>query len=285
MELSDLRGRRLRVPPNVMIVGAQKAGTTSLHEWLRQADPDTSMSQPKELHFFDHGGHVDNGRLARYERHFQPASVRGESTPIYLFYPGALERIKATYPNMKIVVVLRNPVTRAYSHYWHEVRIGWERLPYLSALERSPKDVDDTSYLRHYSYVERGLYSGQIGRALDLFGSGNVLICKFEQMLSDPVRAVNDVLQFVDPSVRPIESLQLERQLRGGMPSSWRLVRAVSRMHEWAGTSIVPGRVMNFTMRGNKYPAMSAEEYAVTRDLILAKDEGVLDYYPELAKA
>ena len=109
-----------------MVVGAQKAGTTSLYHYLNQHD-DIFMPNEKELHFFDTNEPISDNRFNKYLKRFRTRKEylgKGEATPIYMFYPHTLEKIKAFFPELKIIIVIRNPARRAYSHYWYEVTRG-----------------------------------------------------------------------------------------------------------------------------------------------------------------
>jgi hypothetical protein len=114
------------VLPNLIVIGAAKCGTTSLHEYL-DAHPEISMSREKELHFFVEEKNWSKG-LAWYESHFDPASaVRGESSPGYTAFPlyrGVAERLGQTIPDAKLVYLVRDPVDRIVSHYTHRT-ITW----------------------------------------------------------------------------------------------------------------------------------------------------------------
>ena len=107
--------------PDFVVIGAQKAGTTSLYRMLRK-HPQVHMPRTKELHYFDF--HYERGpewyaaqfRPGRWERR------RGEATPNYMWGPLARQRLIADLPSARIIAILRNPVDRAYSHYWHDRR-------------------------------------------------------------------------------------------------------------------------------------------------------------------
>jgi len=128
-------------------VGAQKAGTSSLYSYMVQ-HPQVLPAARKEIHYFDR--HYDKG-LRWYRRHF-PLRARlsserlsGEASPYYLFHPHAPRRIAETLPDARILMLLRNPANRAISHYFHEARVGREKLPLrgnyspLSAAYSSPE--------------------------------------------------------------------------------------------------------------------------------------------------
>ena len=117
--------------PTFVIAGAQKCGTTSLAAALRQ-HRQVHVSRPKELHFFDRPlrARAASGTPTQFSPRDRHAQI-GEATPVYLDDPVARERLIQTLPDAKIVIILRNPVDRAYSHYWHKRRLGSEPLATL----------------------------------------------------------------------------------------------------------------------------------------------------------
>src|SRR5688572_14326389 len=113
--------------PDFLIVGAMRSGTTSLHKYL-QAHPDVFVASGKEVHFFDRR----YGRgLDWYRSRFAGVTterVVGEATPAYMYDENAIARIAHDLPDARLIVVLRNPVDRAYSHYWRNRSRGRENL-------------------------------------------------------------------------------------------------------------------------------------------------------------
>lgn len=172
--------------PTFIIAGAMRSGTTSLNGYLRE-HPDVAVSQPKEVHFFDHN--FDRG-IDWYLEHF--GAVRGEmavgeATPDYLYHPAAMERIAATIPDVKLLVLLRNPVERAYSHYWHNRSRGRETLEFSRAVAAEPERISTDERSRaFFSYVDRGRYREQIDRVYDWFPRDRILIQTFEDLSHRP---------------------------------------------------------------------------------------------------
>ena len=174
-----------------LIAGVQKGGTTALYDYLGE-EPGLSLSAPKEVHFFDDEA-IDWARpdYARYHGHFGPADgrLRGEATPIYLYWPNALERIRAYNPAMRFVVMLRDPVERAWSHWRMEYARGAETRPFawcvregrLRLFEAEPWGVH-----REFSYVERGYYGEQLERLFALFPREQALVLRAEDLRRDP---------------------------------------------------------------------------------------------------
>jgi hypothetical protein len=163
----------------LIIVGAQKCGTTTLYEHLATSEYFAS-SKVKELHYFDN---IEAPEINDYVAQFsETAGSRCylESTPSYLYLPDAPERLNDTLAgkNVKIVVCLRDPVKRAYSHYQMNVRRQQETDSFDTAFHRMSTHPMD-------SYFHRGLYSEQIARYIDLFGKESVLVLEMEKDFKD----------------------------------------------------------------------------------------------------
>jgi Sulfotransferase domain len=199
------RWRRL---PDFLIAGAQKSGTTSLYDYICR-HPDVDTAAAKGIHYFEE--HYRRG-LRWYRSRFPirgAARLSGEATPAYLFYPVVPERVARDLPTARIIVVLRNPVERAYSHYQHERAIGVENLPLDAALsaederlqgevERIRADADYVSLpLLHYSYRSRGLYAEQLQRWLMLVPKDRLLVLQAEQLFADPASVMEKTLSFL----------------------------------------------------------------------------------------
>lgn len=167
-----------------LIAGTQRGGTTTLVEYLLQ-HPDVFIPKKKELHFFDteklwQAGAPD---YARYRRDFADAPagrLLGDATPIYMYWEPALPRIRDYNPAMKFVILLRNPITRAYSHWNHERLAGREKLSFREALAAEPERTRLAAplQLRHSSYVDRGMYTRQLERLWDFFPSAQTLVLR-----------------------------------------------------------------------------------------------------------
>lgn len=208
----------LRVSPDFIIIGAQKCGTTSLYNYLIQ-HPCIFPAFRKELNFFDIGFQRGNLWYRSYfptafyktykERIYNQNTITGEATPQYLFHPLAAERIAQTLPNAKFIVLLRNPVTRAFSHFNHMKVRGFESLSFEEALERESSIMKAelekinqnrcyhcTDFLNH-SYVSRGIYIDQLKRWMIFFPREQFLFIKYEDFTTDPATSFRDALNFL----------------------------------------------------------------------------------------
>ena len=214
--------------PDFIIVGAQKSGTTSLFHYLSQ-HPQLVPACEKELHFFDDGLDEASNNYKKgggwYGAHFaRKDQLNGgqktfEATPLYLFHPYSAARIAKLLPATKIIVVLRNPVERAISHYFHERRLGFESLPVLQAMENEDKRLEDSLSkglynsmpFIHFSYKTRGLYKEQLVRYFQYFGENQIHIIQNERLLIETDRVLVDLFKFIGVDAN-IEIKSLERR-------------------------------------------------------------------------
>lgn len=202
--------------PNFLIVGAGKSGTTSLYHYLRQ-HPDICMASKKEPKFFmDWRGSVKT--LSDYEALFSGCARRkalGEATVNYLYDKEAPLRIRETLPDVKIIIILRNPSEMIFAMWRHMSRLGkrGEWLSFRDAVEAEPKRMSDPNFRdRHkdcyhgnFYYFDHGLYYNQVKRYMDGFGRDNVRVYIFEDFKKDPLSTCRDIFNFlgVDEKFEP----------------------------------------------------------------------------------
>ena len=180
--------------PNFMCIGAAKSGTTTLYDILRQHN-DIFIPSFKEPHFFDIPSVYENGLkwyLKTYFSNVKNEKCIGDFTPTYLFEKEAPKRIfNYLGPDMKFIVILRNPVDRAYSHYLHSKRDEHEHLNFEEAILTKPDERDYLTFLRR-SYIEQGQYFDMLSRYLEFFSKENFLMLNFEE---DIVNTKDDTLE------------------------------------------------------------------------------------------
>jgi hypothetical protein len=207
-----------RLTPSFIIVGGQRCGTTSLYNYLTQ-HPCIVPAIRKEIHFFDF--HYSKG-LSWYRAHFPTRSyacyvehlrrgrvICGEASPYYLFHPAVPRRIFSLLPTVKLIVLLRNPVERAYSHYQHERRMGHEPLSFEEALDAEPvrlhgekerllveENYQSFNY-QHYSYTARGMYADQLQNWASAFPQNQLLILQSEKFLADTGACLKTIANFL----------------------------------------------------------------------------------------
>ncbi len=218
----ELAGRTL---PTFLIVGAAKAGTTSLYEYLAQ-HPAVFLPKYKEPHYFVNGYGFD---LDAYLALFNGAAgkeARGEGSTSYLYCPESPAWIRDVLGPVKILILLRDPAERAFSLYSWMAMEGFEDAgTFEEALRREPARQTDEEFIRHnpefypdYWYYSSGLYSEQVKRYYDTFGRGQVKVWLFEDLVKTPARVCTETFEFlgVDPTFSP----RLEVHNRSSMPWS-----------------------------------------------------------------
>jgi hypothetical protein len=206
----------LRMLPNFLIVGAQRAGTTSLYNYLAQHPDVGRVRLGKGVHYFDTNAEQS---MAWYRSHFpldarklpipgRPSNV-GEGAPYYMFHPAVGARIDDALPGVKLIAILRDPVERAHSQWAHETARGFETLPFEEALQAeagrlageeqrllaSPGAYSHSH--QHHSYVARGQYAPQIERLWQRFGKDRVLVIPAKRLFERPAEAFADTLSFL----------------------------------------------------------------------------------------
>lgn len=213
----------LRGSPDFVIIGAKRGGTTSLYNYLLE-HPSISALFPGRQHI--KGIHYFDSQYARgprwYSSHFPlevagrqlarpwtSSAITGEASPYYLFHPLAAQRLRSEVPGARIIVALRDPVERAYSHYKERVRHGAEPLSFEDALEAEPdrlsgeaeRIVNEPGYLskahEDHSYLTQGRYLDMLPRWFELFPSEQFHIVASEEFYADPGRIVNEVWSFL----------------------------------------------------------------------------------------
>ena len=193
--------------PNFFIVGAAKAGTTSLHAYLGK-HPEVFTSALKEPHYFasfEFKPEFDNFLpVVRDSRAYQELfrgseghKAVGEASPSYLCDPDAAALIKSAIPDARIIISLRNPVQRAFSHYLMEYHSGRESLPFDKAVQADLSRCEK-GWGVSFQYVELGLYADQVERYLTAFGRSRVLVILFEDLIRDTPSVMRRIAEFLD---------------------------------------------------------------------------------------
>ena len=211
--------------PNLLIVGAAKSGTTSLHNYLKQ-HPDFFMTDHKEPHFLINNEigvkrvHKAVTNLSDYQKMFEDASeykYRGESSVMYLPFPDITIRNIKKYLNedVKIIIMLRNPVERAFAGYLHNVRYNTsENLSFKEAIEKSEERYHKTNDMTPDTrYLHVGMYYNQVKKYMDEFGM-NVHVVIYDDFVSNINRSLKRVFDFL--KVNNIKIDTSERHMVGG---------------------------------------------------------------------
>jgi hypothetical protein len=237
-----------RLAPSFLIVGGQRCGTTSLHRALIAHPVVAGPVLHKGVNYFDlnyqrgpawYRGHFPLLSSARRRAgnwsvgSGEPQAM--ESCGYYLYHPLAMPRIARDLPGVRLIVMVRNPVERAFSAYKHGIARGFETETFERALELEPERLAgeaerlaaDPGYQshahRHHAYVARGRYVEQLGPVVDLFGADFVHVVQSEDFFTSPAEVYDDVLDFLGlPAWLPSSFDQHNARPSDPMPESVR---------------------------------------------------------------
>jgi Sulfotransferase family len=243
--------------PDFLVIGAPKAGTTALHAALAR-HPELYMSPIKEPKFFLSDGpppakggpgdaltyreHV--WRRADYEALFDPApagTLRGESTPLYLYDRAAMQRIRQTLPDAKLIVIVRDPVERAHSNWTHLWSAGLEPIgDFVRACGEEQRRID-AGWASFWPYVGLGRYGRQLEYLFTLFPREQVLVLRYRRLVDEPGRAMDRICDFLGVETGVLT--EIPRQNVTSHPEPTLAHRAVS-LAQRAGNAVgglIPG--------------------------------------------
>jgi hypothetical protein len=224
--------------PDFLIIGAQRCGTTSLYRYLEKHPQVIGAAPSKGVHYFD----VHHERSLRwYRAHFPTrrrrhragkGAVTGEASPYYVFHPHGPDRVRAAVPNVRLILMLRDPVVRAFSQYQQEYARGFDDAEtFEQALELEPgrlagereRMLADPGYdspaMQHYAYVARGEYAMQLEAWRARFDPDQLLVIQAEEFFADPGTTYGSVLEFLGLPVpaRPPQFKAHNARPAGGM--------------------------------------------------------------------
>ena len=203
--------------PRFLGLGVQKGGTTSLQRLLEQ-HPNVFLPRTKELHYFSL--HYAKGE-AWYRTHFDEAAAQqlcGEITPYYVFHPEAPKRISQLLPQAKLIVLLRDPVNRALSQYFHSKRLGLEPLELEKALKAEDSRLSGANEVlihpggRHqshqeHSYLSRSRYEKQLPIWQNIYPKKQLLVLRSEDLFEQPELVWERVLKFLELPLIPLPAI------------------------------------------------------------------------------
>lgn len=207
--------------PDFIIIGAQKAGTTALYFMLKGHSL-IAGANTKEIHYFDNDGWYSPRKLYEYHAEYplpfeaKKNSLFFEATPSYLYHPLVAKRLYDYNPDIKLIIVLRDPAYRALSAwnmYHHHFKSGPQKYlhderSFSEAITDDLKKIEtDNYYSTHKGYIKRGLYYEQIEEYLKYFDSGQILVVDYNELkyqVSEPVKKICSFLKI------PSENLYVE---------------------------------------------------------------------------
>jgi Sulfotransferase domain/SEC-C motif len=219
-----------------VIAGTQRGGTTTLDGYLRE-HASIAMGAWKELHFFDNEEHfrTEPASYAAYHANFParvPSQLRGESTPSYMYWEPAAARMARYNPALKIIIILRNPITRAHSHWNKQRQQGRETLPFLEALraEAERARLALPLQVRYESYAGRGFYTRQLQRLWRHFPADQTLILRSETLQTEPEVTLERIGDFLGvgpfPQIAP-KTANVRQYERPMSPDEWEYLAGI----------------------------------------------------------
>ena len=205
-------GRRRKIDKlDFILAGAQKSGTTALHYFLEK-HPRITMGDRQEMHFFDDddlfSATVDYDLLHRHFRPVARSTIAGECSPSYLYWKPAAERIWKYNAQIKLLILLRNPVERAFAH-WNMQRFkGREPLDFFDAVKEEKSRIAGAPprEARRFAYVDRGFYVQQLERFFRFFSREQMMIIKFEKFRQEQRETLDSIFSFL--GVKPPPSFR-----------------------------------------------------------------------------
>lgn len=290
--------------PNFFIVGAAKAGTTSLYQYLN-AHNDLYFSPVKEPHHFStdiktneftsiYKRNIDNlpedfyqkkpkdsiqnvfvRNKAQYLKLFQWADGEkaiGECSTSYLYSKKAADNIRAFNPDSKIVIALRNPADRTYSHYLMAVRFGFTQLPFRKALHKD-FNLNKKGWGKSELFIELSLYHDQIKRYMELFPKEQIKIILFDEFKKDPLQTINQICDFLD--IEPLSSVEDKKHNAALMPKSKNFNRLMVNTGFKSKVSDIlnekaKDKLRRIFFQDKKIPKLSKEDRAYLQDIFRA---------------
>src|ERR1700758_1803733 len=205
------RTRRRKIERlDFILAGAQKSGTTALHYFLSR-HPDINMGDQQEIHFFDNDAMfvsgVDYEELHKHYPLVAPSTIAGDCTPSYLYHEPAAERIWKYNAKIKLLIILRNPVERAFAH-WNMQRFkGREPLDFFYAVREEQTRISGAppADARRFAYVDRGFYGRQLARLFTFFPREQAKVVKFEEFRGKQVETLASIFSFL--GCKPLRSV------------------------------------------------------------------------------
>lgn len=273
-----------------LIIGAQKAGTTSLHHYLMQ-HPDLFLPEAKDLQFFLNAGsyEVKERDFDLYYSKIDQEKLIGGSQVQLMYFPESANRLFEYNSDMKLIAVLRNPIERAYSAYWYAKRKAWEisesfEIAINKEADRLKGEFREQADL---TYLSHGIYEKQIDNLMSIFPSSNLYIGLFDDLKNNPKQFVADIFSWlgVDPRVE----IDTEQQSnKAAIPQSMLLQKFLMKppsqlralFHQLFPKSVqktiqekIVSKLMNMNEKETQYPAIGPETYKQLCDYFRPNNE------------
>jgi hypothetical protein len=275
--------------PNFLIIGAAKAGTSSLYAYLKQ-HPQIYMSPEKEPRYFApelytiyNNGVRQKGRkkaltFTEYCQLFSEACAQiaiGEASTEYLYIPQAAARIKDCIPKVKLITILRNPIERAFSAFCYQLRDGYETLTFEQALQAEAKRIKD-GFRPGWHYKQVGFYYAQVKQYLEKFPPEQIQIYLYDELQDNSIAVVQDIYKFL--GVEATYLPDLTRQNQSGIPKN-RLLQDIFTKDNPLKSAVKP--FLPSQLRKSIYQGISKHNLATKPLLPLNIRQELIELYRE----
>lgn len=258
--------------PTFLVIGAMRSGTTTLARSL-SSHPEVFIPEEKEIHYFDQNF---DKPIEWYRGRFEAADglpAVGEATPTYMYEPEGPERMAGVVPDARLVAILRNPIDRAYSHYWHERNLRREDLSFREALSAEPDRTatDEVLPRLRFAYLDRSRYLPQLQRVCAHFPRDRLHVLVLEEFEQDPSGHFQRLCRFLGVA-DTFSPPDLGRVFNRFASHRSARLRAWTKRLPWKPARRLVGRL---NIRGFEYPPM---EPGLRRELLskFAEDNAAL---------
>ena len=244
----------LRKKPSFIIAGAQKSGTTSLYAWLTR-HPQIIAPVKKEIYFFNNAELFNKG--ISWYKSFYPLSFRRgfsiDATANTFESENAAQRVKQLLPEAKVIIILRNPVDRAFSHFHMAVKLGFEKTSFEHALSLEEKRISEGKHLVHNYFYQRlayrtkGIYADQLQPWLNHFPSHQLLVLQGELLFHEPKNTYESIQRFLGLEINFPQRFEARNQGETGAmnadirkdleafyrPHNEKLYKLINKTYDW----------------------------------------------------
>ncbi|HIB38451.1 sulfotransferase [Mesonia sp.] len=273
--------------PNFILGGIMKSGTTFLHNLLinhpqvKVLKRDMSFSYFDDDRVFKNGENWDVNLFSEIKKDLKSNEIVGQTSADCAFNPQSVQRIMDYNPNTKLIFVLRHPIDRAYSLYWHQYGMGREHKSFEKAIDVEANKIKKSYYnFKNFSYLERSKYYQQFQEVKKIVPEANLLILDFESLTKNTLKSINSVLDFLEiDKISDIEELGYSNLPRNrALIPKYKFMVKLSHFLQKFGFVSLGRKALNMTREEVRPPKMNLE----TRKQLeqkLAKD---IQFYNEV---
>ncbi|MBY8962415.1 sulfotransferase [Flavobacterium sp. D11R37] len=249
--------------PDFILGGAMKSGTTFLHNLLENHPQIKIIDRNMDHAYFDDDRIYPRGKewyMSLFNgvmKDKEQGKIIGQTSADCNFNPGSVKRIIEHNPDTKLIFVLRHPIERSYSLYWHQYSMGREYRKFEDAIKMEPKLIKKSyHHFKHYSYLERSRYHQQFEEIAKLLPSQNLLILDFDSLVKNTLPSINIVLEFLGAEkVNDLKELNYEvlRRNPAKIPTNHTVVLFSAALHK-LGLIRVSRRILNMFRKEMRPP-------------------------------